>query len=230
MHLSRIKVVNFRNFSELDVPVSRNVVVVGENRVGKSNLLYALRLLFDPSLPDTARQLGLADFWDGLKKPGARDKIVVSVEIRDFEDNLGVLAELTDYRLDDDPETIRLTYEFRPKADLEDAPASADDYTFVCYGGESEAKRFGWDLRRRISMDLLQALRDAEGDLAVWRRSPLRPLIERAFAGVATADLEIEPVAPSPEGPRTSALEQTLAHGVSWSGATALRAVSSRDV
>jgi putative ATP-dependent endonuclease of OLD family len=190
MHLSRIRVVNFRNFKELDVPVSRNVVVVGENRVGKSNLLYALRLLFDPSLPDSARQLVLADFWDGLKRPGAKDKIVVSVEIKDFEDNLGVLAELTDYRLDDDPETIRLTYEFRPKADLEDAPASADDYTFVCYGGENEAKRFGWDLRRRISMDLLQALRDAEGDLAVWRRSPLRPLIERAFATVATADLE----------------------------------------
>ena len=96
MHLSRIRVVNFRNFKELDVPVSRNVVVVSENGVGKSNLLYALRLLFDPSLPDSARQLGLADFWDGLKKPGAKDKIVVSVEIKDFEDNLGVLAELTD--------------------------------------------------------------------------------------------------------------------------------------
>jgi len=190
MHLSRIRVLNFRNFKDLDVPVSRNVVVVGENRVGKSNLLYALRLLFDPTLPDSARQLGLADFWDGLEKPGAKDKIVVSVEIKDFEDNLGVLAELTDYRLDDDPETIRLTYEFRPKVDLEDDPASADDYTFVCYGGENEAKRFGWDLRRRISMDLLQALRDAEGDLAVWRRSPLRPLIERAFANVAISDLE----------------------------------------
>jgi putative ATP-dependent endonuclease of OLD family len=190
MHLSRIRVVNFRNFKDLDVPVSRNVVVVGENRVGKSNLLYALRLLFDPTVPDSARQLGLADFWDGLKQPGPKHKIVVSVEIQDFEDNLGVLAELTDYRLDDDPETIRLTYEFRPKVDLEDDPASADDYTFVCYGGENEAKRFGWELRRRISMDLLPALRDAEGDLAVWRRSPLRPLIERALADVAISDLE----------------------------------------
>ena len=45
MHLSRIRISNFRNFSELDVSLGGNVVVVGENRVGKSNLLYALRLL-----------------------------------------------------------------------------------------------------------------------------------------------------------------------------------------
>jgi hypothetical protein len=29
-----------------------------------------------------------------------------------------------------------------------------------------------------MAMELLPALRDAEGDLAAWRRSPLRPLIE----------------------------------------------------
>ena len=39
-------------------------------------------------------------------------------------------------------------------------------------------------------MDLLPALRDAEGDLANWRRSPLRPLIEEAFAGVDKEDLK----------------------------------------
>ena len=181
---------NFRNFSLLDVELAGNVVVVGENRVGKSNLLYALRLIFDPTLPDSARQLGLADFWDGLEQPGEDDKITISVEIREFANDLDVLAVLTDFRLDDDADTVRLTYEFRPKADLEGAPASDDDYEFVCYGGESENKRFGHDLRRRITMDLLPALRDAEGDLATWRRSPLRPLIESAFSGVAQEDLE----------------------------------------
>ena len=190
MILSRIKIENFRNFSLLDVELAGNVVVVGENRVGKSNLLYALRLIFDPTLPDSARQLGLADFWDGLEQPGEDDKITISVEIREFANDLDVLAVLTDFRLDDDADTVRLTYEFRPKADLEGAPASDDDYEFVCYGGESENKRFGHDLRRRITMDLLPALRDAEGDLATWRRSPLRPLIESAFSGVAQEDLE----------------------------------------
>jgi putative ATP-dependent endonuclease of OLD family len=190
MHLSRIKISNFRNFSDLDVALAGNIVVVGENRVGKSNLLYALRLIFDPTLPDSARQLTLADFWDGLEEPGEDDKIVISVEIKDFDDDLDVLRVLTDFRLDDDADTVRLTYEFRPKAGLGEAPASDDDYEFICYGGESETKGFGHDLRRRITMDLLPALRDAEGDLATWRRSPLRPLIESAFSGVDRADLE----------------------------------------
>ena len=175
MHLSRIKIVNFRNFADLDVRLAGNIVVVGENRVGKSNLLYALRLIFDPGLPDTARELTLADFWDGVGEADSDDKIVVSVEIQDFEDDLDVLALLTDYRLNDDPETVRLTYEFRPRPDLEGGPTKDDDYEFICYGSESESKEFGHDLRRRITMDLLPALRDAEGDLATWRRSPLRP-------------------------------------------------------
>src|ERR1700759_4919065 len=116
MHLTSIKILNFRNFAKLEVALSGNVVVVGENRVGKSNLLYALRLIFDPTLPDSSRQLSLSDFWDGLETPGKGNKIVVSVDIEEFEDDLDVLAILTDFRLNDDPETVRLTYEFRPRA------------------------------------------------------------------------------------------------------------------
>ena len=190
MKLTRICIRNFRNFSVIDIALDGNVVIVGENRVGKSNLLYALRLIFDPSLPDSARQLGQGDFWDGLGEPLKDEKITVFVEVQNFEDDLDLLAQLTDFRLDDDPDTVRLTYEFRPIPGLEGFPESDDDYEFLCYGGEAETKRFGHEVRRRIAMDLLPALRDAEGDLATWRRSPLRPLLERAFASVPAADLK----------------------------------------
>ncbi len=189
MKLTRIYISNFRNFREVDITLDGNAVIVGENRVGKSNLLYALRLVFDPGLPDSARQLGQGDFWDGLGEPLEDEKITVFVELQEFEDDLDLLAELTDFRLDDDPHTVRLSYEFRPVAGLDGVPQSDDDYEFACYGGEVETKRFGHDLRRRIAMDLLPALRDAEGDLTTWRRSPLRPLLERAFARVAKQDL-----------------------------------------
>ena len=85
MHLSRITIENFRNFHKLDVALGGNLVIVGENRVGKSNLLYALRLIFDPSLPDSSRQLSLADFWDGLDAIDENSRITVTVEIKDFE-------------------------------------------------------------------------------------------------------------------------------------------------
>ena len=45
MIITRIKIANFRNFADLDVRLAGDIVVVGENRVGKSNLLYAFRLL-----------------------------------------------------------------------------------------------------------------------------------------------------------------------------------------
>lgn len=190
MYLSRIRIEKFRNFRDLDVALGGNVVIVGENRVGKSNLLFGLRLIFDPSLPDSSRQLGLADFWDGLEEITSETIMTVSVEIKDFEDDPDVLAVLTDFRLDDDPKTVRLTYKLRATPGLEHAPASDDDFSFICFGGESEAKRFGHDLRRRITMDLLPALRDAEGDLAAWRRSPLRPLVEDAFVAIDAAKLK----------------------------------------
>lgn len=189
MYLSRIKIENFRNFKNLDVALRGNVVIVGENRVGKSNLLFALRMIFDPSLPDNSRQLGLSDFWDGLGGPAGASTINVSVEIKDFESDLDVLAELTDFRLAKDETTVRLTYRLSPKPGLAHPPASDADFDFVCFGGESEAKTFDHRFRRRITMDLLPALRDAEGDLAAWRRSPLRPLIEDAFVGIDKSEL-----------------------------------------
>ncbi|WAX94234.1 AAA family ATPase [Aminobacter sp. NyZ550] len=189
MQLSRIIIRNFRNFKSLDVKLSGDVVIVGENRVGKSNLIHALRLIFDPTMPDSARELQLADFWDGLDGPSVDDTIMVCVDIRDFAGDLNVLAMLTEFRLDDDPDTVRLNYVCRAKVDLAGDPTSDDDLEFVCYGGEHENKRFGHALRRRIIMDLMPALRDAEGDLANWRRSPLRPLIEDAFSGIDHEDL-----------------------------------------
>ena len=112
MELARISISNFRNFSALDVELAGSVVVVGENRVGKSNLLYALRLLLDPTLPDSARQLAFSDFWDRLTVPAADNKITITIaiEISDFEEDLDELALLTDYRLEDNVHRARLVY------------------------------------------------------------------------------------------------------------------------
>ncbi|WP_320197080.1 ATP-dependent nuclease [Agrobacterium rosae] len=190
MYLSRVTIDNFRNFRRLDVSLAGNVVIVGENRVGKSNFLHGLRLIFDPSLPDSAREISLGDFWDGLDELDEESRILVSVEIKDFDDDPDVLAVLTDYRVPGSPDTVVLTYEYRTRPGLGRAPTSERDFQFSCYGGRDPTRKFGHDVRSRVSMDVLPALRDAEGDLAVWRRSPLRPLIETAFGAIDRDELQ----------------------------------------
>ena len=191
MRIARIQVRNFRNFRLLDIPVSEHAVIVGENRVGKSNLLFALHLILDPSLPDLARQLRLEDFWDGLHRPLTKDdRVEISVDLADFEDYEDHLAILADHLIQHAPMVARLTYAYQPRANLESEPDKESDYEFVLYGGGRPENSIGYELRRSLPLELLQALRDAEGDLANWRRSPLRPLLDTAASLIDRDEIE----------------------------------------
>jgi len=189
MHITNVRIVNFRNFAELDVALATNVLMVGENRVGKSNFIFALRLVLDSSLPDSARQLKLGDIWDGCDL-ATSPHVKVEVDLTDFEDDPNLLALLTDYRLATNHKIARLTYLFSKKASVAGAPKSEADYEFKVYGGDDESKSIRNDLRRRISLDLLNALRDAEAELGSWRSSPLRPLLEDAIGRVTDEELD----------------------------------------
>lgn len=189
MYLSRIKINNFRNFSNLDVKLAGNIVVVGENGVGKSNLLYALRVLLDPTLPENARDLKLTDFWNDIAKTDSTSRITISVEFQGFEDNPATNALLGDYRDDIDHRIARLTCECRVKSDIAGLPQKDSDLETIFYGGDQELTRLEPSLRRRILLELLPALRDAESELQNWSRSPLRPLLESAYSSVTELDL-----------------------------------------
>ncbi len=71
MYISRLSVRNFRNFKSCSLHFQKGVnTLIGENGSGKTNLLYALRLLIDENLPrrtyfnetDFNRSIGL---WKG---------------------------------------------------------------------------------------------------------------------------------------------------------------------
>ncbi|MBK8912980.1 MAG: AAA family ATPase [Phycisphaerales bacterium] len=208
MRISRIAIENFRNFRDLDVRVGRSAVILGENQIGKTNLIYALRLVLDPALPDSLRQLRLEDFWDGIPRPLTEDCFIrVSVDISDFEDEEEELAVLAEHLIQPDPMVARLTYQFGPIAGLGRDPVKPGDFEFVCFGGDRLDNGFGYELRKRMPMEVLQALRDAEGDLARWTKSPLKPLIDRAQADVERSDLEALAEGVSKETDKVAALE-----------------------
>ena len=84
MRISRVRISNFANFSEIDVETGESIVIVGENKVGKSNFVRALHLILDPGLSERDRQLGLEHFWDGLGEDKLGETIEVAVELTVF--------------------------------------------------------------------------------------------------------------------------------------------------
>lgn len=219
MRLARLCIKNFRNFAEIQIPLAGNVVLLGENRVGKSNLLFAIRLVLDPTLPDSARQLKLSDYWDGCDL-ASDPEIAVHLDFADFEADDALVALLTDFRTASDPHTARLSYVYRKKADVTGTPKSGEDCEFVVYGGGDESRPVATRVRRRIALDMLDALRDAEGQLSSWRYSPLRPLLEDAVASVdstAIGDVaaDLEAATKKLESfPSVKALEDSLRSGI----------------
>lgn len=189
MRLAKLSIRNFRNFEAVDIPLGGNVVLLGENRVGKSNLLFAIRLVLDPTLPDAARQLKLSDYWDGCDL-AASPQIEVHLDFADFDGDDAQAALLTDFRTAADATVARLSYIFRKKAEVAGPLQSTADCEFIVFGGGDEARSLPSRVRRRIALDMLDALRDAEGQLGSWRNSPLRPLLEDAIAGVDRASLD----------------------------------------
>lgn len=189
MRMSKIKISNYANFQHIEVETGDDIVVVGENKAGKSNFLSALRLVLDPGLSELDRQLGLEDFWDGLGADKLGATVEVAVDFTDFDDNLDLVNCLSDAIVSPGPPMVaRLTYRFRPMASLNgEAPQSLSQYEYVIFGGTNENNLAGAAKRRNLPLDVQVALRDAEKDLLSWRRSPLRPLIEQL-----TTDLDDE--------------------------------------
>lgn len=185
MRISRVKISNFANFSDIDVETGESIVIVGENKVGKSNFIRALQLILDPGLSERDRQLGLEHFWDGLGENKLGETIEISVDLTDFTGDPRLMAHLNDCVVDPGPPMVaRLTYRFQPKANLGRDPESLADYEYVIFGGDDPDMAIGSSLRRMLPLDVQIALRDAEKDLSSWRNSPLRPLIEQLAASL----------------------------------------------
>ena len=151
--------------------------------------------MLDPTLPNSERYLRREDFWDGLSdgSPGwdpmvAGKEIEVTVEFSDFEDEPEALTALADALIEGDPMVARLTYRYAPRAERGDGGRPIYDWRI--FGGDREDTRVPTDLRRYIWVAYLQALRDAQGDLASWSRSPLRSLLQAAADAASDEELE----------------------------------------
>ncbi len=99
MQLSWIDIKGFRNFKDATINFSDKTLIIGANDIGKSNLLYALRLLFDKSLSDRDLELSSSDY----NAYSAEDTIQITVCLSDITEDclkstfVGAIEDNTTY-------------------------------------------------------------------------------------------------------------------------------------
>lgn len=114
MYISSLRIRNFRNFLSANFEFKKGVnTILGENGSGKTNALFALRLLLDESLPRNITNLRDSDFCRNL---GAWKGhwIVISVDFDELSPHEGCQMLKHDAGHMDGSEKGTLTYYFRP--------------------------------------------------------------------------------------------------------------------
>lgn len=130
MHISKLSLVNFRNFSSAEFHFNAGVnTVIGENGTGKTNLFRAIRLLLDENMLSAAYRLNEGDFHRGLTNWKGH-WIVVSAEFAEITMDESVQALFVHGTgiVEDEPvDTATFNLIFRPRKDIRTRLAALSD-------------------------------------------------------------------------------------------------------
>ncbi|BCR26093.1 hypothetical protein KAM429_41640 [Aquipseudomonas alcaligenes] len=121
MHISKLTLVNYRNFKNTTLQFHKGVnTIIGENGSGKSNILRAIRLLLDDTMVRAAYRLDESDFSRSLGQWQGH-WIIISMEFEEISTDESVQALFLHgtATLEDTP-LRKATYNliFRPKKEI----------------------------------------------------------------------------------------------------------------
>ena len=102
MKIEWIKIKGFRNFDNEKINFADQTLIIGANDIGKTNLIFALRLLFDRSLSDRDLDLFNSDYNVYTKA----DSIEITVKIVDVKED----CLITVFKGDLNEETVYIQY------------------------------------------------------------------------------------------------------------------------
>lgn len=121
MHISKLTLVNYRNFKNTSLQFHKGVnTIIGENGSGKSNILRAIRLLLDDTMVRAAYRLDESDFSRSLGQWQGH-WIIISMEFEEITADESVQALFLHGTAPLDAGPIhKATYNliFRPKKDI----------------------------------------------------------------------------------------------------------------
>lgn len=136
MHIKKIEIQNFRNFSNFQINFTDGFqTIIGENNIGKSNLYWAIRLVLDKSLSYNSRQLEEKDFYNFSK---LLIDSYISISIEFYGENLVNMPNFHAMKTSD--KTVRISYLYAHKSklvttDIEFDTINIKDFQWRLYGG-----------------------------------------------------------------------------------------------
>lgn len=203
MYISKIRINNFRNFTEQDIKFKEGInVIIGHNNAGKTNLLKAIALVLDFQ---GLRRLSIDDFnkkIDLVSLKTAPPKVSIEITIKGKHDAMYTddLVTVSDWLtvLGKEYEAV-LTYEFflpeKDKAEKKyiDTLSTITDikeawriiqhdflryYTYKIWGGKIENQTLAnSDSLQKFDFQFLDAIRDVERDMFSGKSTLLRDVM-----------------------------------------------------
>lgn len=105
MYINSVYLKGYRNYSDSYIKFNQSTLVIGSNDVGKTNLLYSLRLLLDKSLSELDIEPKNSDFH--INNEGDQsDFIEIIINFKDVKED-AVLSRLSGYVSDDNQTFIK---------------------------------------------------------------------------------------------------------------------------
>jgi len=162
MEIEKISISGFRNYLDAKINFNKSTLVIGANDSGKTNLIYAIRLLLDKSLPESDLEPSEADFHFELNGKQS-EAICIDLHFKDITED-AVLSILKGKVGDDGKCTFRYT-------------AKREDLSYTLYCGptsddlEEIAGRF---YLKYLNMRYVKSQRDLEKYINTEKRQLLK--------------------------------------------------------
>ncbi|WP_145573266.1 ATP-dependent nuclease [Yersinia mollaretii] len=144
MYINKLKIKNYRSFNDFSIELKQKTLIIGENNIGKTNLISAMSLLLNNEISGLRRKvLKNDDFnFDCIQK-FKKDILNEKLEADDLEfPSIEIIAGFTDFKDEDEKAIVSEWYS-------DDKHTEAElKYTFYC----ALANKIEWinKLRRRL--------------------------------------------------------------------------------
>jgi putative ATP-dependent endonuclease of the OLD family len=203
MYISNIEIKNYKNFRSNIIEFNEGInVIIGHNNAGKSNLLKAMALIFNPS---TKKNLTIDDFnktipLEELKLQPPSVNISITLTQEDKEDLIGDDLVVVSQWLTklEEPYEAKIHYEFclplKHHEDYERMLSTSTSiieaweiidrnflrlYTYKIYGGNLENQiTVDGEYMKKFDFQFLDAIRDVERDMFSGKNTLLKNVLD----------------------------------------------------